>query len=193
GGESEQIVTSDGRLPYFFPGRVEERYAQTCGELEHARFFSFLMAGESRVLAQSLGQPLEPLGWLQCSSPRLWLVGEQDGVYAAYVVGRPPARAPTQDDCHISSTPGQLVDGVFGRGLSYAGAVTIARKALASGFAGTRLERTGCSSFRVVVTGIPEDGNVQKEFRSETASVGLPVEFAPAERYPEVPADIPAV
>jgi hypothetical protein len=151
------------------------------------------MAGDSRVLAQSLGQPMEPLGWLQCSSPRLWLVGEQDGIYAAYVVGRPPARAPTRDDCHISSTPGQLVDGVFGGGLSYADAVTLVRKALAAGFPGTRIERTGCSSFRVVVTGIPEDDTVQKDFRSETASRGLPVVFAPAERYPEVSADIPAV
>jgi hypothetical protein len=85
------------------------------------------------------------------------------------------------------------VDGVFGDGLSYADAVTLVRKALASGFAGTRIERTGCSSFRVVVTGIPEDDKVQKEFRRETASVGLPVEFAPGERYPEVSVDIPAV
>jgi hypothetical protein len=61
------------------------------------------------------------------------------------------------------------------------------------GFAGTRIERTGCSSFRVVVTGIPEDDKVQKEFRRETTSVGLPVEFAPGERYPEVSVDIPAV
>jgi Glycosyltransferase family 87 len=192
-GESDQIVSSDGRLSYFFPGRVDVRYAQTCGELEHGRFFSFLMSGESRVLAQRTGQPLDPLGWLQCSSPRLWLVGEQDGIYAAYVVARPPARAPTLDDCHISSTPGQLVDGVFGDGLSYSDAVTLVRKALSLGFAGTRIERTGCSSFRVVVTGIPEDDAVQKEFRRETASVGLPVEFARAERYPEVSADIPAV
>jgi hypothetical protein len=85
------------------------------------------------------------------------------------------------------------VDGVFGDRLSYADAVTIVRKALASGFAGTRIERTGCSSFRVVVTGIPEDDTVQKEFRSETASVGLPVEFAPGKRYPEVSMDISAV
>jgi hypothetical protein len=85
------------------------------------------------------------------------------------------------------------VDGVFGDGLSYADAVTLVRRALASGFAGTRIERTGCSTFRVVVTGIPEDDRVQKDFRSETASAGLPVEFAPAERYPEVSADIPAV
>ena len=37
---SQRIVTSDGRLQYFFPGQVEASYARTCSELEAARFFS---------------------------------------------------------------------------------------------------------------------------------------------------------
>ena len=136
-GDSEQVVTSDGRLSYFFPGRVDVRYARTCGELEGARFFSFLTAGESRVLGQQEGQPLDPLGWEQCTRPRLRMVGEQPGIYAAFVVGAPPARAPTPTDCHISAAPGQLLDAVFGEGLTYAAA-----RALVSPRAGGRIRRS---------------------------------------------------
>jgi hypothetical protein len=193
-GDDEQVVTSDGRLSYFFPGRVDVRYARTCGELDSARFFSFLTAGESRVLGQQEGQPLDPLGWEQCTRPRLMMVGEQPGIYAAFVVGAPPARPPTLADCHIASTPGQLDDAVFGEGLSYADAAALYKRALAVGFTGgIRLERTGCSTFRVVVTGIPETRSVQDDFRKQVESVGLKVDFAPAGRYPEVSADIPAV
>jgi hypothetical protein len=192
-GESERVVTSDGRLAYFFPGRVDVRYARTCSELEGTRFFSFLMAGESLVLAQSEGQPLEPLGWVQCERPRLEVVGEQPGIYAAYVVGRPPSRAPTAADCHIKSVPGQLIDAVFGSDLRYERASDLVTRALAVGFEGARIERTGCSTFRVVVSGVPDDPAVQKDFRRQAEKVGFEVAYVPAVRYPEVPAGIAAV
>jgi hypothetical protein len=192
-GESERIVSSDGRLMYFFPGRVDVRYARTCRELEGARFFSFLTAGESLEFARREGQPIDPLGWLQCSSPRVELVGEQHGIYAAFVIGGPPARIPSPADCRIAPTEGQLVDGVFGDGLTYSQATSLLERALTVGFVGTRIERTGCSRFRVVVTGVPDEKTVQAEFREEVESVGLEVEFAAATRYPEVSPDVAAV
>jgi hypothetical protein len=191
--ESEQIVSSDGRLTYFFPGRVDVRYARTCGELTGARFFSFLSAGESLAFAELQQQPTEPLAWTECTSPQVRLVGEQEGIYAAFVVGRPPARAPTAEDCHISATPGELVDAVFGSNLSYRAAATLVKRSLEVGFDGTRIERTGCSTFRVVVTGVPEDAAVQDDFARQADRVGLPVEYEDAVRYPEVSADIPPV
>lgn len=184
--DSELVVTSDGRLSYFFPGQVDVRYARTCGELEGARFFSFLSSGESNVLAEREGQPTDPLGWLQCGRPRLELVGEQPGIYAAYVVGAPPARAPALDDCHILEAPGQLTDAVFGANLDYGTASALVERALAVGFAGARLERTGCSTFRVVVTGVPDDQTVQADFRRQAAGVGFDVSYEPAARFPEV-------
>jgi hypothetical protein len=183
---SERLVTSDGRLQYFFPGRVQVSYARTCSELEGARFFSFLTSGESLAFAQSEEQPTNPIAWTECTHPRVWLVGEQPGIYAAFVVGRPPTRAPTLDDCHIAVAQGELVDAVFGSDLGYAEASDLAQRALDTGFQGTRVERTGCDTFRVVVTGIPDDPAVQADFRRETASVGFDVSFAPAARYPEV-------
>jgi hypothetical protein len=45
----------------------------------------------------------------------------------------------------------------------------------------------------VVVTGIPDDPAVQREFRQETQSVGLDVSYEPAVRYAEVPPGITPV
>jgi hypothetical protein len=41
----------------------------------------------------------------------------------------------------------------------------LVERALEVGFEGTRIERTGCSTFRVVVTEVPDDHAVQEEFR----------------------------
>jgi hypothetical protein len=192
-GQTDRIVSSNGRLTYFFPGRVDVRYARSCSELAGARFFSFLTSGESLELAQREGQPTDPLGWIQCPEPRVELVGEQQGIYAAFVVGDPPARPPEPVDCRIMPTPGQLVDALFGTGLTYGDAKDLRAHAETVGFAGVHIERTGCSRFNVVVTGVPNDPAVQEEFRREVESVGLVVEFAEAIRYPEVPGDVEAV
>lgn len=187
---NERIVSSDGRLTYFFPGQVELSYARRCEDLRGARFFSFLTAGESLEQAKLLGQPTNPLAWLQCRTPRLELVGEQHGVYAAFVVGRAPARAPRPEDCGISATGAELADAVFGERLSYAQARALVRDMESVGYEGVRLERTGCSEFRVVVAGIPEDERVRNEFSEQAASVGLAVRYTPALRFPEVSADV---
>lgn len=189
-GPDDRIVTSDGRLTYFFPGRVDVFYARTCADLRGARFFSFLTAGESLEHAQQAGQPTDPLGWIHCTEPRVTLVGEQEGIYAAFVVGAPPARAPTPEDCRIVPSPGELVDAVFGDRLTYSEARSLLRELERLGYEGVRLERTGCSEFRVVVAGIPEDERVREEFSEQAASVGLAVRYQPALRFPEVSADV---
>jgi len=82
---------------------------------------------------------------------------------------------------------------VFGRDLGYRSASELAARALAVGFEGARIERTGCSTFRVVVTGVPDDPAVQDDFRRQTEGVGFAVVYEPAVRFPEVAGDIPAV
>jgi hypothetical protein len=73
-----------------------------------------------------------------------------------------------------------MLDAVFGDNLRYAEAAELQKRALDVGFVGTKLERTGCSTFRVVVTGVPDDPSVKGDFSRETLGVGLPVEFEPA-------------
>jgi 4-amino-4-deoxy-L-arabinose transferase-like glycosyltransferase len=193
-GEGDRIVSSNGRLTYFFPEQVEIAYAHSCAELESARFFSFLTAGESLEFAQQLGQPTDPLGWLQCERPRLTLVSEHEGIYAAFVVGDPPARPPAPEECRIAPSGGQDIDAVFGDGLTYGEAKELRDRAFAIGYTGgLRLERTGCSTFRVVVTGLPDDESVQAQFMSDAARAGFDVAYAPGTRFPEVPPDVSAV
>ena len=66
-------------------------------------------------------------------------------------------------------------------------------RALEVGFTGTKLERIGCSTFRVVVTGVPADDAVQADFARQAEGVGLPVEYEAAVRYPEVSPDVAPV
>jgi hypothetical protein len=193
-GPDDRIVSSNGRLTYFFPGRVEVAYPTNCGALERARFFSYLTSGESLEFAQIAGQPTNPIAWLQCAQPPLTLVSEQEGVYAAFVVGDAPTRAPAPEDCRIAASGGQDTDAIFGDGLTYTEAKALRERAFAIGYTGgLRLERTGCSTFRVVVTGVPADAGFQAKFAQDAEELGFDVTYAPGARFPEVPPDIVAV
>ena len=188
-GPGDVLVSSDGRLAYFFPGRTDIRYATTCASLRGRRVFVLLTSGESaQIMASSGGSP-SPLAWLQCRSPRLWIVQGQQGIDATFVVGRPPARLPDPAACGIRTYPGQLSDAVFGDRLLYARAQRLRAAAAADGF-GAKIERTGCSTFRVVVTGVPD--SARESFTHEAAGAGFRVRIVPAVRYPETPADAPA-
>ncbi len=192
--DDERIVSSNGRLAYFFPGRVTFGYPATCAELSGARFFSFLTSGESLEFAERAGQPTDPLAWLQCASEPLTLVSEQQGIYEAFVVGDPPARMPAPGECRVAATPGVLTDAIFADGLTYSAAKELRDRAFAIGYTGgLRLERTGCSTFRLVVTGVPDDPEIRDDFRRQALENGFAIEYAPGLRYPEVPSDVAAV
>ncbi|CAN5693007.1 hypothetical protein BH20ACT14_BH20ACT14_18300 [soil metagenome] len=82
----------------------------------------------------------------------------------------------------------------FGKGLSYAQARDLRSRAEAIGYTGgLKLERTGCSTFLVVVTGVPTDAAVQTDFKRQAERAGFEIEYAPGLRYPEVAGDIVAV
>jgi hypothetical protein len=190
---SDRLISNDGRLTYFFPGRVQFDYPRTCDGLRNARFFSYLSSGESAQFARLNGSSTDPLAWLQCTRPRLHLISGQAGVYEAFAVGHAPARPPTPADCHIAPYSADLYDAVFADGVTYAEARDVQARTLQSGFTGTLIEQIGCSTFRVVVRGLPADRHTQDDFRRETARVGFKVTILPGMRYPEVPADVQPV
>jgi hypothetical protein len=187
-GPGDRIVSNDGRLRYFFPNQVEVTYPSTCGSLAGSRFVALLLGGESADFAQLAGSSTNPLAWVQCREPRLQIVGEQPDVYAAFVSGS-PSRQPSPADCRISSYPGELDDAVFADGVDYATARAVFGRA-SKIFQHVKLERTNCSTFRVVISGLPTTAEGQADFRHEAASTGFEVSFVPAVRYPEVPADV---
>ncbi len=186
-GPGQRIVSSDGRLKYFFPGRVSVEYPKTCADLAGARYFALLTGGESAdIAAHVIGTSADPLSWAQC--PNLTLVGAQPGIYAVFVIGTPSV-ASTLGDCHISTTAGQLLDAVFVDDVGYAAARDVLKRVGAAGFR-ARIEQTTCAGFRVVVPGIPKSAGARADFRGEAKHRGFRVELVPAVRYPEVAADI---
>ena len=190
-GPGQRIVTSDGRLSFFFPRAVDVQYARSCADLRGARLFVLLTGDESVDIMERLnGSAADPLAWAQCGQPRLRLIGSQPGIYSVFVNGR-PARAPSPADCHVSPSPGSLLDGVFADAIPYAAARALRARAASVGFVTARIEQTGCDSFRVVVPGIPEPAANQADFRREAVSTGFRVRIVPAQRFPEVPPDVP--
>jgi hypothetical protein len=189
-GSRQTIVTSDGRLAYFFPQRVDERYAESCSELAGARAFVLLLGDESVDIMERIdGSTANPLAWAQCTSPRLHIVGEQAGIYTVFVSGV-PSRAAVPSDCHLSSYPGQLLDGILGENLSYPEAKALRAEAVSMGYASSKVEQTNCDSFRVVVTGVPEPKANQADFLEESIRAGFKARIEAPERWPEVPTDV---
>ena len=180
-GPTDRVAANDARIAYFFPGQVRVVDGEACGE-----------AAGSDYLALDLGAggANEPLRWLQCRRPRLHLVGQRGAAQAVFAVDT-PATPPDPAACEISGYPGQMHDAFFADGVDYARARAVVERARGAGFVQARIERTGCATFRVLNTGLPDTPAGQADFRHEAESVGLPVEFVPAMRFPEVPVNVP--
>jgi hypothetical protein len=190
-GPDDELISSDGRLAYFFPGRTDIRYPRSCADLRGRRVFVLLTSGESaQILTRLYKTSSDPLSWLQCASPRVFAVDERPGVNATFVIGRPPSVRPSADACSIRAYPGQLSDAVFGDDLTYTRAKRLREAAASVGF-GAKIERTACSTFHVVVTGVPVEA--RKSFVKEAAGAGFRVAIVPAVRYPEVRPDVAPV
>ena len=186
----DAIATNDPRLPYFFPGRADLLDAGRCSELEGSRYFALGLDRDGlRTVVPSRGVA-EPLAWLQCRGPALRPVVELHGLHAGFVVGAGGSEPADPAACGIASSPGELHDAVFVDDVDYATARTVARRA-SRVFQHVRVERTGCATFRVLITGLPETPEGQADFRHEADVTGFRVSFVPAIRFPEVPADVP--
>jgi hypothetical protein len=187
-GPTGRLLSNDGRLVYFFPGRAEYGYPRSCSELRGFQVLVLLTAGESAEVLEASGGSVDPLAWLQCRSPRLHAVDERPGTYATFTIGTPARRTPAPASCGVQTRPGQMLDAVFAQEVSYQKARAVYRRAADLGFTGgLRIERTGCDTFRVLLTGVPSR---QNDNRREAASVGFRIEIVPAVRYPVVSATV---
>jgi 4-amino-4-deoxy-L-arabinose transferase-like glycosyltransferase len=191
-GGGDRIASNDGRLSYFFPGRVEVIDPTSCSVLHGAHYFALLVTGEAAEPVRPRAST-HPLSWLQCREPRLQLVRQQAGAFTLFTVGREPRRPPTLADCGIAPYPGQMYDAVFADRVDYATARAVRKQAKEAGFQHVRIEQIECSAFRVLNTGLATTAAGQADFRHEAESAGFDVSFVPAVRFPEVPADVSAM
>jgi hypothetical protein len=182
-GEDGRISSFDGRLNYHFPGRVESGFPTTCADLRQFRVLVLQQSDEARRFAADAGAPADPTDWLMCTNPRVHAVRAQEGEYAAFVIGTPPDPMPTPDSCRVDVHPGQDLDAVFGADLTLPEARELRARAARGGYVTSRVERTGCNEFKVVVTGV---GGDLDDFRAEAASIGLRPEIGPPLRGVEV-------
>jgi hypothetical protein len=181
--DDDRIRSTDSRLGFFFPGRVDTAYPTSCADLGADRVVVILQGDEARELMARAGGSSDPIAWLSCPAPRVYAVREQAGEFAVFVVGSPPQPQPVPADCRIQVGPGEGLDATFGKDLSLAAARRLRARAAAGGYASAKIERTGCNEFKVVVTGV---GGDLADYRREAASIGLHPVFGPPQRGVEV-------
>lgn len=73
-GPGDRVVGGDGRLGFFFPGRVGYYYPTSCEALTGYSVFVLLMSDESVEQALAAGAPATESDWAACRSPHLTLV-----------------------------------------------------------------------------------------------------------------------
>ncbi|HET7044256.1 MAG TPA: hypothetical protein VFI37_05350, partial [Gaiellaceae bacterium] len=170
-GPRDRLISSDGKLRFFYVHRLEYTAPAACADLRGSRVFVLLTDADS--VAEN--GPAGVQRWLACRDPETHLVAEMPSTYAVFVVGAPPRVAPTPDDCRVPAPPSGIV-AVFGSGLSQPAAEKLRARAAGFGYKDAAVERLGCESYDVVVRGytrMAQEAGVQAEARS----VGLDVHF----------------
>jgi 4-amino-4-deoxy-L-arabinose transferase-like glycosyltransferase len=84
-GAEGRLVTGDGRLGFFFPGRTRRIAARRCADLRGAAAFALLDA--TRNTQQLPSDVPGTAFWSRCRSPRTRLVARVPGSYAVFAVG----------------------------------------------------------------------------------------------------------
>lgn len=160
---SDRIETYDRRLSFFYLNQVEIVAPGSCDQMRDGRILVLLESDEVRTL---FGRRSTTAYWNACRSPRLTLVDERPGAYAIFVRGAPPV----QGGCGAQPSAGLAVE--FGRFRTEAAARSLLFRAKAVGFVEARIERIGCTAYRVVETGVPGEA-VGRSIVAEAASAHL--------------------
>lgn len=74
------IISNDGRLRFFFPGRVAQMYPATCGDLSGYGAFALLTDPGSRRYMAAKGISSDSSVWAACREPRARLVFQDHAV-----------------------------------------------------------------------------------------------------------------
>jgi hypothetical protein len=84
-GPDDLLFSSEGRLRYFFPGRVQQAYPAGCASLRGQQYFVLLTdARSAEYMREEMHASADPAAWAACSDPRLIEIARVDD----YVVFR---------------------------------------------------------------------------------------------------------
>jgi hypothetical protein len=86
-GPRDLLVSPEGAFRFFFPGRVEQSYPNSCEFLHRFRVFVLLTdEGSKRYMEDFLHVSSDPAFWAACKSPRLTQLTNGSEGYAVYRV-----------------------------------------------------------------------------------------------------------
>ncbi len=146
----DRILTFDGRLRFFYLNQIDYAPPQSCSQLAGHRIFVLLESDELRTI---YGRKSEPAFWQACKGAHLTKVDERPGAYALFVNG---SLKSTVGGCGAQPpVPGLAV--AFGPMFTTeAAANTLLERVVHVGFVEAHVEQSGCASYLVVETGIPD-------------------------------------
>jgi hypothetical protein len=88
-GPKDLLISPEGAFRFFFPGRVEQSFPNTCENLERFRVFVLLTdEGSKRYMEDFLKVSGEPSFWAACQAPRLKQLTDGSEGYAVFRVER---------------------------------------------------------------------------------------------------------
>lgn len=159
-GSNGHVFTSDERLRFYFPRRVDSAYPRACKDLEDSRAFVLLLDSESAsYLENQIGASADPDVWARCSFPRLRLVAHREGVFAAFAVG----------------DHDRAWEAVFGRFTSAEPAERLLERVRAVGFEAAAIQRDAETEWEVSLEGLKR--SQLREFAAEAKRAGFTVAF----------------
>ncbi len=165
-GPKDRIVTFDGRLRFFYLDQVDIQAPQSCAQLPGHRVFVLLEDDEIRAI---YGKHADSAFWETCRNVSPTKVAERPGAFAVFVNGTP--RSATSG-CGAPATSDQGLAIEFGRMRTAAPANVLQRHLAALGVVQAKVEQLGCSLYRVVETGVPNQA-VGQSILAEAKSAKL--------------------
>ena len=82
----DSVISNDGRLRFFFPGRVNQSYARSCGSVAGYGAFVLVTDASSRSYMATKGIPADPAVWASRRAPSLTLAARRGDV-SVFAVG----------------------------------------------------------------------------------------------------------
>jgi hypothetical protein len=84
-GPHDRIISPDGRLPFFYPGRVDAIYPRSCATIKRYRAFVLLLNDEAIARNRAERSDINPDYWKGC--PGVTEAASIDGAFAVFVTG----------------------------------------------------------------------------------------------------------
>jgi hypothetical protein len=165
-GKSDRILTDDGRLQFFYLDQIDVEQPQGCSQIPGHRVYVLLEDDEIRTI---YGKLADPAYWEACKNLNLTKVAERPGAFAV-LVNLTPQQVAAACKNLPPPPPGLAVQ--LGTASTSAAAETLRSRIASLGFVQATVQQLGCSSFRIVETGVPSQ-TVGQSIVVEAKSAGL--------------------